>query len=262
VRDSGGFDRIGGRYEVEEVVGRGGMGAVYRVVDLRTGTRLALKRLHIKNRKDEALAHFEREFYTLAQLRHPRIIMVHDYGVDAFSAYYTMELIAGADMRSLAPLPWTTVGRYLREVATSLALLHARKLVHRDVTPQNVRVGQDGHCKLIDFGALADFGASGVVIGTPPCVPPEAVDGKPIDQRLDLYALGCLGYWLLTGRHAYPATDPRQLRAFWARTLSPPSVGRPTQGEGGAPLPEIPPAFDALIMKLLALDRGRPAPAR
>lgn len=238
------------------------MGAVYRVLDLRTGTRLALKRLHVKSRKDEALAHFEREFYTLAQLRHPRIIAVHDYGVDAFSAYYTMELLAGADMRSLAPLPWTLACRYLREVATSLALLHARRLVHRDVTPQNVRVGQDGHCKLIDFGALADFGEGHAVVGTPPCVPPEAIDGKPIDQRLDLYALGCLGYWMLTGRHAYPATDPRQLRAFWARTLSPPSVGRPTQGEGGVPLPEIPAALDALVMKLLALDpMARPSSA-
>ena len=187
-RDSGGFDRIGGRYEIEEVVGRGGMAAVYRVLDLRTGTRLALKRCHVKSRKDEALIHFEREFYTLAQLRHPRIIAVHDYGVDTVSAYYTMELLSGVDMRTLAPLPWTLVCRYLREIATSLALLHARKLVHRDVTPQNVRVGQDGHCKLIDFGALADFGESPVVVGTPPCVPPEAIEGKPIDQRLDLYA--------------------------------------------------------------------------
>jgi serine/threonine protein kinase/tetratricopeptide (TPR) repeat protein len=254
---------VAGRYEVEEVLGRGGMGAVYRVRDRRDGAQLALKRLLLrKHKRDEARALFEREFHTLAQLRHPRIIAVHDYGIDAQGAYYTMELLAGADMRQLAPLPWPLACKYLREVATSLVLLHARKLVHRDVTPQNVRVGDDGHCKLIDFGTLADFGTSGSVIGTPPCVPPEAVDGKPIDQRLDLYALGCLGYWMLTGGHAYPATDSRQLRAFWARTPAPPSQARPAEASDGSPLPAIPAALDALVMALLALDPlARPSSA-
>lgn len=258
---------IGQRYEVQAVVGRGGMGAVYRVRDLRTNKELALKRLRVRvRRKNEVLALFEREFYTLAQLRHPRIIEVHDYGVDAHGAYYTMELLSGADMRELAPLPWRLACKYLREVATSLALLHARRLVHRDVTPQNVRVDHDGHCKLIDFGALADFGKSGEVIGTPPYVPPEALDGKTIDQRLDLYALGCLAYFMLTGQNAYPATDSRQLRAFWARTPLPPSTAPKKRADdaavGGEALPEIPAALDALVMSLLSLDpMARPSSA-
>ena len=217
--DTAEIDVVAGRYEVEEVVGRGGMGAVYRVRDKRTGEQLALKRLRVrKKKKDETLALFEREFHTLgaaaspahhrgARLRHRRARRVLHDGAARGRGH--------ARARAAA---WPLACRYLREVASSLALLHARKLVHRDVTPQNVRVTADGHCKLIDFGALADFGASGAVIGTPPCVPPEAVDGKPLDQRLDLYALGCLGYYLLTGRHAYPATDSRQLRTFWART--------------------------------------------
>jgi tetratricopeptide (TPR) repeat protein len=246
---------VGGRYEVEQVVGRGGMGAVYRVRDRRSGDRLALKRLAVRRQKNnEALALFEREFHTLSQLRHPGIIEVRDYGVDAQGSYYTMELLAGADLRELSPLAWSLACKYLRELASSLALLHARRLVHRDVTPQNVRVTERGHCKLIDFGALLDFGQSGSVIGTPPCVPPEAVDGKPIDQRLDLYALGCLGYYLLTGQHAYPATDSRQLRAFWARTPAAPSAIRPAHGRDGAALPAIPPALDTLVMSLIALD--------
>lgn len=239
------------------------MGAVYRVRDRRTGEQLALKRLRSRVRtKDANIALFEREFYTLAQLRHPRIIEVRDYGVDTQGAYYTMELLAGADMRELSPLPWSVACMYLREVATSLALLHARKLVHRDVTPQNVRVTADGHCKLIDFGALADFGSSGSVVGTPPFVPPEALEGKPIDERLDLYALGCLAYFLLTGRHAYPATDSRQLPTFWARAPGLPSLIRPPEGVDGVALPEIPAAVDALVMSLLALDpMARPSSA-
>lgn len=143
---------IAGRYEVLEVVGRGGMGAVYRVRDLIGERELALKRLHVRSRRrNELLAHFEREFLTLAGLEHPRIIEVFEYGVDAHGAYYTMELVPGRDLRKAAPVPWPLACNYLREVATSLALLHARGLVHRDVTPQNVRVGDDGHCKLIDF---------------------------------------------------------------------------------------------------------------
>jgi hypothetical protein len=256
-------DVVAGRYEVQEVVGRGGMGAVYRVRDQRTGEQLALKRLTVrKKKKDETLALFEREFHTLAQLRHPRIIEVRDYGVDSHGAYYTMELLAGADMRELSPLAWPLACKYLREIAGSLALLHARRLVHRDVTPQNVRVTEDGHCKLIDFGALLDFGSSGTVIGTPPCVPPEAIDGKPIDQRLDLYALGCLGYYLLTGRHAYPATDSRQLRTFWARVPDVPSSIKPSEGNDDVSLPAIPAALDALVMSLIALDpMARPSSA-
>jgi serine/threonine protein kinase len=99
MRDSG-AELVAGRYEVEAVLGRGGMGAVYRVRDQRDGVQLALKRLLLrKQRRDEARLLFEREFHTLAQLRHPRIIAVHDYGIDAQGAYYTMELLAGADMR-------------------------------------------------------------------------------------------------------------------------------------------------------------------
>ncbi|MGD8863278.1 MAG: AAA family ATPase [Myxococcales bacterium] len=254
---------IGGRYTVQEVVGRGGMGAVYRVNDRHDGKPLALKRLTARGKNREgALSRFEREFHTLAQLAHPRIIDVYDYGIDAQGAFYTMELLQGADMRELSPLPWRVVCRHLREVATSLALLHARKLVHRDVTPRNVRMTPDGHCKLIDFGALTDFGDQGSVVGTPPCVPPEAVEGRPIDQRLDIYALGCLGYWMLTGRHAYPATDSRQLRTFWAHPARPPSAVAPERGNHDEPLPAIPAELDALVLSLIQLDpMARPSSA-
>ncbi|MDH5670741.1 MAG: AAA family ATPase [Myxococcales bacterium] len=254
---------IGARYEVEALVGSGGMATVYRVRDRRDGRALALKRLSRSRQDgDEALRLFEREFHTLAQLSHPRIIEVYDYGLDDDGAFYTMELLSGADLRELSPLPWESVCRYLRELATSLALLHARRLLHRDVSPRNVRLMSDGHCKLIDFGVLADQGCCGEVIGTAPCVPPEALDGQPMDQGLDLYGLGAVGYFMLTGKHAYPVTDPHQLRTAWTRKPAPPSAGKPECDRQGTPLPEIPQKLDALIMALLSLDRrARPASA-
>ncbi len=246
---------IAERYRVLDLIGRGGMGAVYRVEDPHTDRILALKRLTPDgNDSGEALARFEREYHTLAELSHPSIIEVYDYGRDGVGAFYTMELLAGEDMRELSPLPWPTVCRYLREIATTLALLHARRLVHRDVTPRNVRVTPDGHCKLMDFGVLARVGDQGSVIGTPPFVPPEALEGQPVHPRVDLYALGCLAFWMLTGRHAYPASGPRQLPTLWAQQSEPPSALRPEQDREGSALAEVPAGLDALVLSLIALD--------
>ncbi len=246
---------VAGRYRLQELVGRGGMGAVHRAVDQNSGRTVALKRLIQRgDGAQDALSLFEREYHTLAQLSHPRIIEVYDYGRDEEGAFYTMELLAGADMRELSPLPWPTACRYLREVATTLALLHARRLVHRDVSPRNVRLTPDGHCKLIDFGVLARIGDEGAVIGTPPCLPPEAMQGLPVHPRVDIYALGCLAYWMLTGRHAYPATDWRQLPTFWARKPEPPSALRPQADRDGRALPEVPARLDALVLSSIAHD--------
>ena len=201
-----GAERVANRYVVKEELASGGMGIVYRVLDRSTGEDRALKRLNREAVSQPFLvAAFEREYQVLAGLAHPRIIRVFDYGVDEIGAYYTMELLEGQDMRKAAPLPYREACALLRDVATSLALLHARRLIHRDLSPANVRMTPDGHCKLIDFGALASFGSSRLVVGTPPAIPPEALKGAPLDQRADLYGLGALAYWILTEHHAYPA---------------------------------------------------------
>jgi eukaryotic-like serine/threonine-protein kinase len=187
---------VAGRYELEEELARGGVGRVYRARDRASGRLVALKRL-LRNehaRSAPLLALFEREYRTLRGLKHPRIIEVYDYGVDPHSAYYTMELLAGTDLGKLAPLPYRQACAYLRDVASSLALLHSRKLLHRDVSPHNVRVTENGRCKLIDFGALMGFGVPSHIVGTPPCIPPEALRGAPLDLRGDLYALGATAY--------------------------------------------------------------------
>lgn len=157
-----------GRYEVQAEIAAGGMGAVYRVFDRVAGEVRALKRARLDGEMRRfAIEALEREYQVLASLDHPRIIRVFDYGVDDRGPFYTMELLEGQDLRRAAPLPFRAACMYLRDIATSLALLHGRRLIHRDLSPSNVRLTPDGHCKLLDFGALTGFGVASRLVGTP-----------------------------------------------------------------------------------------------
>ncbi|HMI91877.1 MAG TPA: serine/threonine-protein kinase [Polyangiales bacterium] len=251
---AGAAEPIAGRYRVDAALGRGGMAVVVRAYDLQTGQAVALKRMR-PDASASAQALFEREYQTLAQLEHPRIIRVFDYGVHAGTPYYTMELLEGRVLREEAGAerpPWQRVCGWLRDVASALALLHSRRLVHRDISLRNVWIARDGSAKLIDFGALAALGPADHVVGTPPFVAPEALLQQPLDGRVDLYGLGAIGYFLLTARHAYPAPTFGELRRMWQRRPK-----RPI-----AIVPELPPALSELIMMLLNLDqRGRPRSA-
>lgn len=241
------------RYVVNAEIASGGMGSVLRVYDRTSGEERALKRI-----KPQVLERpffveaFEREYQVLAGLDHPRIIRVFDYGVDEQGPYYTMELLEGEDMRKSAPLPFREACGYLRDVATSLALLHARRLIHRDLSPGNVRRTPDGHCKLFDFGALTGFGYTREIVGTPPAIPPEAVNNAPQDHRSDLYQLGALAYWMLTNQHAYPANCIDDLPQVWLNAPPAPSEF----------VPGIPHELDLLVLSLLSEDPlARPASA-
>jgi hypothetical protein len=249
---------VAGRYRIEGRIAKGGMGAVYRAFDQAQNRQVALKRLRVEGDPRPRARMFEREFHTLAGLKHPRIIEVYDYGIDEQGAFYTMELLDGRDLRELAPLSYKTACLYLRDVASSLALLHARNLLHRDLSSRNVRITASGRAKLIDFGALADFGRSSNVVGTAPLVPPEGLYGGVLDQRADLYSLGALAYWVLTGRHAYDVQTLDELPAAWEKPLSPPSQLVPVD-EG---TPKIPAALDHLVLSLLSRNPlARPASA-
>jgi serine/threonine-protein kinase len=140
------------RYEIEEELGRGGMGVVHAAFDTSRGRPIALKRLlseRFRNRNELARATtlFEREYHTLSQLAHPNIISVFDYGIDAQGPYYTMERLSGVSLRACAPLPWIEASRLIRDVASALAIIHSRRLMHRDVTPLNVYRSEDGSAK-------------------------------------------------------------------------------------------------------------------
>ncbi len=221
------------------------MGVVYAATDESTQQRVAIKQLlpGMATQKRVVML-FEMEYHTLAQLSHPRIIQVFQYGLDQGIPYYTMELLEGRDLRELAPIPYQQACNYLRQVASSLALLHTRRLLHRDLSPRNVRLSSEGHCKLLDFGAMCQFGVPGAVAGTAPFVSPESLHGMSLDHRSDLYAFGALAYYVLTRKHAYPAYALDDLPAMWA---APPP--RPSSR-----VPDIPEALDTLVMSLLSLD--------
>lgn len=236
---------VAGRYRLERMLARGGMGEVFVAVDQSTGSKLALKRMLTSGPTQRSFtASFMREYHALSELRHPRIIAVYDYGVDGTQPFYTMELLDGQDLSELSPIPWRDACRYLRDVASSLALLHARRLLHRDVTPRNVRRTSDGRCKLLDFGGMVPFGVPPNLTGTPPFIPPEALHGAPLDHRSDLYSLGALAYFLLTRRHAYAVSELAALPQAWKSLPVLPSRS----------LSELPSSLDDLIMSLLSLD--------
>jgi hypothetical protein len=246
---------LAGRYECIRELGGGGMAVVYEVLDRVSGRRLAFKRLHIgmlQERQKRARALFEREFHTLAQLAHPRIVEVYDFGIDDAGPYYTMELLDGGDLQQLAPVDPARLCAIARDVCSALALVHSRRVLHRDVSPRNIRCRPDGTAKLIDFGAMAMMGPTKELVGTPAFAAPELVHLQPLDARADVYALGATLYHALTGRHAYPARDFESLPGLWQF-----SVVRPSELVAG-----VPEALDALLLDMLQLDpKNRPTNA-
>ncbi|HJL15942.1 MAG TPA: protein kinase [Sandaracinaceae bacterium LLY-WYZ-13_1] len=247
---------LGGRYRIEAQLGEGGMGAVYWATDERTGEAVAVKRMLLERTRTarKAILRFQREFHTLASLRHPRVIRAYDYGVDGAGPYYTMELLEGEDLRDVmkarGPLPPREVCRILRDVASALAALHARGLIHRDLSPRNVRV-VDGRAVLFDFGVLVNAGWVGDVAGTPAFVAPEMLRGVPVDGRADLYSLGVLAYGMLTGQRPYDARSLADLEEAWTHPVAPPSA-----------FADVPEALEDLVLDLLCLEPlGRPPSA-
>ena len=243
------------RYRIERELGRGGMAIAYVVEDTLLERTLALKRL-LPSSPDANKNHarlFEQEFLALQQLSHPRIVQVYDFRrEEGGGAFYTMEWLDGGDLLELSPLPYKKLCTLLSDVASALSLLHSRRLVHRDVTPRNVRCSNDGHAKLIDFGAVAPYGPVAELVGTPPYLPPEAVMGEDLDGRADLFALGAIAYFALTKRHAYPARSLDVLQTMWEVPLQPPSHHAP----------DVPKGLDNLILSLLSRDRNaRPTSA-
>lgn len=230
------------------------MAVVYQVHDQQLDRRVALK-CPLTDGSDKHNARLvemiAREYRTLAQLKHPSVISVHEYGLSSEGPYYTMELLEGTDLHELAPLPWRKACSYMRDVASCLALLHSRHLVHRDVSPRNIRC-HDGRAKLLDFGALAPMGPIKQIVGTPPLIAPEVLHRQALDGSCDLYALGGSLYWALTRRHAYPARTLHELPQAWQQRVQPPSTFSP----------DVPEALDALVLSLLSHEpQARPRSA-
>jgi predicted ATPase len=205
---------LNGRYRVEEFVGRGGMGEVFRVSDaLHPDRKVALKTVRAVSLTAARLDWFKAEFNTMTSLRHPNVAAAYDFEpVQGTSDFvFTMEYVEGQDaFQACEGAPWTTVVDYLIQVCRALSYLHTRKLIHFDVKPSNLMVDGQGRVKLLDFGLSSARHAAGQLRhrGTPQYMAPElARSDAPLDHRVDLYALGITAYVLLCRRPPFDATN-------------------------------------------------------
>jgi DNA-binding response OmpR family regulator len=202
------------KYEAQAVLGRGGMGTVYRALEKGTGRAVALKLLAPVVAADRAgLARFFREAATLARIESPYVVRAIDSGLDRGRYFLVMELAPGRSAKALlvanGPLPPRDAALIGRDVALALAALGERGLIHRDVKPSNIIVSPEGHATLVDFGLARavrdqDLTGTGEAIGTPHYIAPEVLRGVRCDMRSDLYSLGGTLFELLTGRKPHP----------------------------------------------------------
>jgi serine/threonine-protein kinase len=259
--------QIGGM-RIDELLGRGAMGEVYRAMQLSLRRAVAVKRIaeHLLA-NPSAIARFEREAQCVAKVQSPHVVAVHDFGRftdEQGEQHYllVMELVDGGhSLRSLirGPLDWRTASSLAMQVAEGLAAAGEFGVVHRDIKPDNVMVTRKGVAKLADFGLAKSVDSTamtidGAVLGTPLYMAPEACRGGEVDARADLYSLGCTWFHLLAGRPPFTAGNTMALlRAHLEET--PPDIR--------ALAPATPLAIATLVMRLLAKDPAlRPASAQ
>ena len=243
---------LGGRYRLQDPIGRGSMSTIYRGRDIRMDRIVAIKVLReVHNSNPNLVARFQREAKAASYLQHPNVVVTYDYGQTGGKYYIVMELVDGTDLR-----------RYLRgrgmldiersvfiahEVALGLGAAHRRGIVHRNVKPQNILVGRDGSIKLADFCVaivmeaerLADTGMS---LGTVQYYAPEQTQGEIVGPTADVYALGNVMYEMLTGRAPFDGGNPVAvaMQHIHDQPVSPRQLN-----------PNIPPALEEIILRCL-----------
>ncbi|MFE4418681.1 Stk1 family PASTA domain-containing Ser/Thr kinase [Streptomyces sp. NPDC056817] len=253
--------RLGGRYELGHVLGRGGMAEVHLAQDTRLGRTVAVKTLRADLARDPSFqARFRREAQSAASLNHPAIVAVYDTGEDYIDGvsipYIVMEYVDGSTLRELLHsgrklLPERSMEMTIG-ILQGLEYAHRSGIVHRDIKPANVMLTRNGQVKVMDFGIARAMGDSGMtmtqtaaVIGTAQYLSPEQAKGEQVDARSDLYSTGCLLYELLTVRPPFVGDSPVAVAYQHVREEpQPPSVFDP----------EITPEMDAIVMRALVKD--------
>jgi len=246
---------FGGRYQIIEPLGRGGMGRVYRALDTKTREEVAIKLIRPDIAEDKrTLERFVNEIKLAHKISHRNIGKMYHLGEDQGLHYITMEYVPGEDLKSFIRrsrrLDIATTVAIAKQVCSGLSEAHEAGIVHRDLKPGNIMIDKDGNAKILDFGIARAVGTSGVtaegsVIGTPEYMSPEQVEGRESDRRSDIYSFGVILFEMVTGRLPFAADTPF-LVAFKQQSE------KPTPPEDLNP--QTPPQLSAVILRCLAKD--------
>ncbi|MEZ4368418.1 MAG: serine/threonine-protein kinase [Kofleriaceae bacterium] len=255
---------VDGRYRVIDVLGRGGMGVVYKVEHLRMGKIAAMKVLHRDLADDpDVISRFEREAHAVSQLVHPNTVQVFDFGAAQGALYLIMEHVRGQDLQRIVdrdgPMPWARVAPLLIQIGGALQEAHDVGIIHRDLKPDNVIIsrttGGRDFAKVLDFGLAKlehreprpDVTDRAQIVGTPYFMAPEQIRGDEVDARTDIYAMGAMMFRLLTGEYLFTAGSAvGVLTKHLTVTPDAPSQRAPDRG--------LDPRVDHICLRALAKD--------
>jgi tetratricopeptide (TPR) repeat protein/predicted Ser/Thr protein kinase len=249
-----------GPYQLEALLGEGGMGQVFRARDTRLGRPVAIKVIRAeRGQSPDFRIRFQREARATAALNHPHICTLYDVGEQEGTSYLVMEYVDGQTLASRlreGPLPLDQLLRRAAEVSQALAAAHERGIIHRDLKPANLMLTAAG-VKVLDFGlakftgpeaSAMDATAAHTILGTPAYMSPEQTRGEELDPRSDLFSFGCVLYEAATGVRPFRGSSlPETLREVVSGHPPPPSSLRP----------ELPAGWDSILMRTLAKDRDR-----
>jgi hypothetical protein len=251
---------FGERYRVDSLLGRGGMGQVFRVTDLTSGRPLALKVLRPAEGDDgDRVRRFQREIQVLTRIHHPAVLHILDWGESVAGLFLVTELVDGEDLkvaiRRRGPFPLAEAAALGATLAEALAAAHAQGVVHRDVKPNNVMIARDGSIRLLDFGLargagidLATLTRTGTILGTPGYMSPEQFDAHGVDERSDVYSLGVVLFEVLTGRLPFVGRTP--IAVALAHKTEPPPLPRALRQA-------IPAWLERAVLRCLEKDPAR-----
>jgi len=248
-----------GRYRIEQILGRGGMGVVYKAVDAQLDETVAIKTLpgDVMQRSPEDLERFKREIRLARKITHRNVLRTYDYGEAEGVYFISMEFVRGYTLSELSEevenrqmAPRVAVG-VARQICRGLQAAHEQGIIHRDIKPQNVLIDHKGEVKLMDFGiarmaeAPEAMTQAGLIVGTPHYMSPEQVQGKQLDPRSDVYSMGVLIYEMLVGRRPFESSSlTGVLTAHITEKAKPPIDLRPEIGRD----------INAIVMKALEKD--------
>lgn len=253
---------LAGRYVLEELLGHGNVGEVWRAIDWELGRPVAVKVIRDRIDDRKLATGFQREAQIAASLRHPGITVVHDFGEHDGQPFIVMELLHGRDLGAMlrdapAGLPVAMSVSLTVQAAEALQAAHAGGVIHRDLKPANLFLETGGQLKICDFGiavaagAAASQVASSYIVGSPAYMSPEQCDGEEVGQLSDLYSLGCVLYALLTGQPPFPVGEALAVMKQH-RKATPASLR--------ALRPDVPTDLDQLVLELLAKDPAQRRP--